>query len=451
MLYLVWSHLLLTKLFKLGEVMKNKMLLFTAFFLIFVSGLTGCSDDNGNPIIPPNEASIRVLHASPDAPNVDVLVDGQAVLTDVPYKAASQFLSILSGNRNIKVNVAGTSTSVIDANVNFATDSLTTIIATNFVAQIEALVLDDEGTPPSGNLLKIRVVHSSPSAPAVDVYVTAPGADINAENPTLTNVPFKANSDFLEIPEGDYQIRITATGSKVPVYDSGAVALDAGSILTAVAVDATGGASPVTLIVLTNDPTTPSIEIADSRARLRAVHASPDAPNVDILVDDVIVINDVAFMEFLDYTEVPFGDRNIKVNATGTAISVINVTPPLAAGTDYTVLAVNFSASIEPLLLTDDNTSPTPGNARVRVVHASPDAPNVDILVDDVVVLTNVAFKQFSDYLEVPAGARNIKVNATGTAATVIDETPTLVDGSVYTVVALNDLANIEALLLLDK
>jgi hypothetical protein len=53
--------------------------------------------------------------------------------------------------------------------------------------------------------------------------------------------------------------------------------------------------------------------------------------------------------------------------------------------------------------------------------------------------------------LEVPAGARNFKVNATGTASTVIDVTPTLGDGGIYTVVALNTLANIEPLLLLDN
>jgi hypothetical protein len=165
----------------------------------------------------------------------------------------------------------------------------------------------------------------------------------------------------------------------------------------------------------------------------------------------VVVSSDIAFKEFLDYTAVTTGDRNIKVNATGTANSVIDVTVPLANGTDYTVLAVNFVASIEPLLLDDNTTVPTPGNAKVRVVHASPDAPNVDVLVDDTIVLTDVAFKEFSDYLEVPAGARNFKVNATGTASTVIDVTPTLVDGGIYTVVALNTLANIEPLLLLDN
>jgi len=419
--------------------------------LILMTVTIGCSDDDNNAVVPSYSASIRVLHASPDAPSVDVLVDNQVVLSDVSYKQASEFLSVLAGTRNVKVNAAGTSTTVIDADLTLAFDSLTTIIATNFLAEIEPLVLPDENTPPSGNFLKIRVVHSAPSAPPVDVYVTAPGADINDALPTVPDVAFLGFSDFLEVPEGDYQIRVTTVGSKDPVFDSGTVPLDAGSIFSAVAVDATGGASPISLVVLTNDPTTPFIEIDDNRARLRAVHASPDADNVDILVDNTTVLSDVAFTQFLDYTTVPAGDRNIKVNATGTASSVIDVTVPLAGGTNYTVLAVNFVDSIEPLLLVDNTTMPTPGNAKVRVVHASPDAPNVDVLVDDTIVLTDVAFKEFSNYLEVPAGARNFKVNAAGTESTVIDVTPTLGDGGIYTVVAVNILDNIEPLLLLDN
>ena len=418
--------------------------------LILMTVSIGCSDDDNNAVIPLDSASIRVLHASPDAPSVDVLLDNQVVLSDVSYKQASEFLSVLVGTRNVKVNAAGTSTTVIDADLTLAFDSFTTIIATNFLALIEPLVLTDANTPPSGNFLKIRVVHSAPSAPPVDVYVTAAGADINTATPTLSNVAFTEFSDFLEVPEGDYQIRVTTVGSKDLVFDSGTVPLDAGSIFSAVAVDATGGASPISLVVLTNDPTTPFIEIDDNRARLRAVHASPDAPNVDILVDNALVVPGVAFKGVLDYTDVPAGDRNIKVN-TGQGTSVIDATVTLAGGTDYTVLAVDFAANIEPLLLDDNTTTPTPGNAKVRVVHASPDAPNVDVLVDDTIVLTNVAFKEFSDYLEVPAGDRNFKVNATGTTLTVIDVTPTLVDGNIYTVVALNTLANIEPLLLLDN
>jgi hypothetical protein len=78
-------------------------------------------------------------------------------------------------------------------------------------------------------------------------------------------VPFQGYSDYTEIPEGDYRIRLTEAGSKIPVYDSGTVPLDAGSILTVVAVDdAIGGGLPVSLVVLTNDPATPFIEIPDN-------------------------------------------------------------------------------------------------------------------------------------------------------------------------------------------
>ncbi len=43
---------------------------------------TACSDDDST--APTTEARVRVVHASPDAPSVDVLVDGAKVLSTVP-------------------------------------------------------------------------------------------------------------------------------------------------------------------------------------------------------------------------------------------------------------------------------------------------------------------------------------------------------------------------------
>jgi len=54
------------------------------------------------------------------------------VLANVPYKTASEFLSVASGSRNIKVNAAGTSTTVINADLDFVLNSFTTIIAADF-------------------------------------------------------------------------------------------------------------------------------------------------------------------------------------------------------------------------------------------------------------------------------------------------------------------------------
>ena len=57
------------------------------------------------------------------------------------------------------------------------------------------------------------------------------------------------------------------------------------------------------------------------------------------------------------------------------------------AGNDYTVAAIGLVAEIEPLVLVDDNTAPASGKAHVSVVHASPDAPAVDIAVKGGAVL----------------------------------------------------------------
>ena len=54
----------------------------------------------------------------------------------------------------------------------------------------------------------------------------------------------------------------------------------------------------------------------------------------------------------------------------------------------------------------DNNTGPDAANARVRVVHASPDAPNVDVLVVSAHA-AEVPYLGASDYLEVPSGNRN--------------------------------------------
>lgn len=397
-------------------------------------------------------AQVRVVHASPDAPAVDVLVDDQVALSGVPYKGVSGYLTVDAENDpNFKVNAAGTTTTVIDATPDLATGSQYTLLAVGELAAIEPLLLLDDTTEPAAGFLKVRVLHAAPTAPAVDVYVTAPGDDIDASAPTLIGVPFKAFSDYLEIPAGDYRVRVTLTGDKTAIYDSGAVALGADVTYTIAAVTAESGLSPISLLVLTGDSNDPSLEIPDNRARVRAVHASPDAPNVDVLVDDVVVLTDVPFKVASTYLEVAGGDRNFKINATGTQATVIDATPALERGGDYTLLAVNFLASIEPLLALDDNSPPASGNAKLRVIHASPDAPPVDILVDDVVVLTNVPFKAISDYLEVSAGSHNIKVNAAGTSTSVIDVTPNLLDGKVYTVIAVDQLAAIEPLLLTDN
>ncbi len=111
------------------------------------------------------------------------------------------------------------------------------------------MLVDDNSAPAAGNV-RVRAIHGAPSAPAVDIYVTAPGTDLETETPVLVNVEFGQVADYLEAPAGTYQVRVTPTGSKTAVIDSGPLTLASGQVRTAIAVDAAGGGGPFDLLLL---------------------------------------------------------------------------------------------------------------------------------------------------------------------------------------------------------
>jgi hypothetical protein len=218
--------------------------------LLAATALTAACDDDDDNTGPEGEARIRVVHASPDAPEVDVLLDDTEVLSDVPYLVASEYLETSAGDHNLKVNAAGTATTVIDADATLADGADYTVIASGLVAEIEPIVLEDDNSAPAAGNARVRAIHGAPSAPAVDVYVTAPEADLDAATPVLTNVAFGDVAPYLEVPAGDYQVRVTPAGTKLVVIDSGALTLASGQVRTAIAVDAPGGGAPFDLLVL---------------------------------------------------------------------------------------------------------------------------------------------------------------------------------------------------------
>lgn len=174
--------------------------------------------------------------------------------------------------------------------------------------------------------------------------------------------------------------------------------------------------------------------------RVRVVHASPDAPAVDVLVNGNAAFTDLAFKEISSYAALDAGSYSVAVVPTGaTTPQVISATLTLEADKDYSVIALNTLANIEPLVLEDNNAAPAAGKAHVRFVHASPDAPAVDVAVKGgPVIFSNVAFKGVGTYTPVDAGTYDLEVRLAGTETVALDLPGiALSDGTVYTVFAM--------------
>jgi LPXTG-motif cell wall-anchored protein len=131
----------------------------------------------------------------------------------------------------------------------------------------------------------------------------------------------------------------------------------------------------------------------------------------------------------------------VTVYAAGdTSTPVIDTPVEVAAGGAYTIAAVGLVAdgSLTAQVYEDDLRSPAAGNAKVRVVHASPDAGPVDVVPrgGDPLV-EGLAFPDATPYVEVPAGTYTLDVNPAGTTDTVLTVPDVaLADGGVYSAFA---------------
>ncbi len=180
-------------------------------------------------------------------------------------------------------------------------------------------------------------------------------------------------------------------------------------------------------------------------ARVRVMHASPDAPAVDVWVNGTRAFSNISFKSISDYAKLQPGTYHVQVVPAGaTTPVVIDATLTLAKHTDYTVVAIGKLATIHPLVLVDNNKPVSSKMVRIRFVHASPDAPSVDIAVHNGPVLfSNVAFGQSSGYITVPRGTYPLEVRLAGANTVVLSlGNVKFRGGSTYTAIAVGLVAD---------
>ena len=391
-------------------------------------------------------ANVRVSHMSPDAPNVDVYVDGSAVLEDVAFGVTSDYLEVSAGDHDVEITAAGDpDTSVYDDTITVAADTDYTVAAAGEISEgadeaFAPLILEDDNSDPGSDTARLRLVHVSPDAPAVDVTA---GGD------TLFDGVGYTESGSVEVPAGDYTVEVrgdTDNNDGDVVADFG-VSLEGGEVYTGFAAgylspDDDPADTPFDLL-FTQDGVVS--ETADT-ANVRVSHMSPDAPNVDVYVDGSAVLEDVAFGTTSSYLEVSAGDHDVEITAAGDADTVVfDDTITVAADTDYTVAAAGeisdgADEAFAPLILEDDNSDPGSDTARLRLVHASPDAPAVDVTAASTgdVLFDGVGYTE-SGSVEVPAGDYTVEVRGdtdSNDGSVVADFDVSLNGGTVYTAFA---------------
>ncbi len=200
-------------------------------------------------------AAVRVVHASPDAPAVNVLVNGTRALEGIPYRGFTGYNNIPAGAVTLEIQVAPAGPIVLRETFTLMPGGNYTFLAIGRVSggrnPLQLIGLGDDRTFEMGQA-KLRVIHAAPSAPSVDVWATAPYVALGGVAPLLTNVPFGAASGFVAVPQGLYQARVAPTGTRNIVIDSGAVNLTGNTISLAIALDPEREGGPFQLLFITS-------------------------------------------------------------------------------------------------------------------------------------------------------------------------------------------------------
>jgi hypothetical protein len=180
-----------------------------------------------------DEAKLRVAHASPDAPAVDVYVNGAKAIAGLEFREVSGYLEVPAGDYDVAVNVAGTDTMVFGpVTLSLAAEDYTAVALgevfsddTEFTVSIFE---DTNGANIGGDESRIRAVHASPDAPAVDVTVNDDALTV------FDDVAFGESSGYAVVPAGTYEVEIRPGTGGAPVFEA-EVTFDGRSTYTAFA------------------------------------------------------------------------------------------------------------------------------------------------------------------------------------------------------------------------
>ena len=176
---------------------------------------------------------------------------------------------------------------------------------------------------------------------------------------------------------------------------------------------------------------------ANSTSYVRALHASPDAPAVDIYVNDRLVARGLRYREFTPYVPIAGGLYNIKVYPTGTNTNpVINKNVNIPPNSIFTVAATGMLKDIDLTLIPEPPVKKQPYDTFVRFVQLSPNAPNVDLyLSNGNRLFTDVEYKEITDYLPIRPGVYEFQVKPTGTQNVILTvPNANLRQGNVYSI-----------------
>lgn len=378
---------------------------------------------------PSASARVRVAHVSPGAPAVDFclaphgtarftgpILAGAGRAAGLSYATVTRYFDVGPARYDVRLVAPGAASCAqplaglddFTRLPELAAGASVTIAAEGTLAgqgdaafTLRGYTDDTEAMPGHAAL---RLIHASPGTPAVDAG--SGGGVVFA--PVFDDVAYGEASTVAIAPLADALLSARAHGSAQDVLAIDHTSLPEGSVATAFAIGQLGaGAAPLRVLLCLDNAEPNGVHAqcsvvgdAPHAAHLRIAHLSPDAPAVDVCLAPAqgqafgspllrtLGATGLGYAQVTAYLDLPAASYRVRVVHASTASCATPVIPDTSLAVTADLLAtVAAIGDLEPagqdpalqLAVFADAASVTTGKTRLRVVHASPATPPVDV------------------------------------------------------------------------
>lgn len=430
-------------------------------------------------------ASLRFVNAIAGGGPIDVMLDNTPIAQGLAFGKATEYASVPPGDHGLRVFEAGKDQGqpLIDQKATVEGGAAYNFIVASqnnqFQAQLLQVNLDAVGVGQA----RYQIVQASPDLGDTSVVLgdtngnnansssgnndtgnTATTVSTNNDN-AAGNGGFLGGGGYQDVAAGTYTLHLVNGDNSELAIQSPSVTLASGKVydLLIVGQNADQSLSVLPLVTDVFAPCGTQLKVGKpTDACARFIHVSPDAGQVDILIDGTPAAQAISYGTATEFTPLASGDHQIQVVPTGGAAgsAMLDETVTFDAGQAYqfSVTGLANGDGDTKLALHQDQIDLTPlpaGQARLRVINTVVNGGDATTTAAGNNLLDTAAYGKATQYALVNAGSLDLSFQierGNDQAPLTVDAKGTqLKEGSVYDVFLIgnaSDQSTVQALVL---
>jgi hypothetical protein len=389
------------------------------------------------------DPTVRVVHASPDAPAVNVLVDGQPLAQGVAFGSASEYAALSPGAHQVQVVPTDGGAPIIDQSVTFDGWTSNILAVVGQLANIQLQTSTVDITETESGQARLRLVNAVTDSPTISLGISG------TDNPMVEGVQFPNASDYQNVNPGTYDLDVRNADSGETLLAAPGIQVDAGQVYDIFALGQAGNGTVQLLPLVTPVATACSATLGIGQPTdscLRVINAAPDAGPVDVYIGESPIAEGLEFGAASTFATAPNGEQQLRVVPAGAPVdqAVIDMTQGLTAGSAAEIIVSGLADDLQATIAGVDLRALPQNQARVRVIHASPDLEAIDVATaGGPTPFQGIDFRGQSGYVVFDAGTSSFQLRENGNNTLLLEALDVPIEpGMVYDIVAIGQSEN---------